>query len=272
MAKTAFARIFDEEAIHAAFVEGDSFHRYTREEMRQLIQKAEREQQQAKLSHFNPEANYLDKLEALFKEYGEQGTGTTRAYLHTFEDALPYNQMPGTFTSWKPLPDETELMFYEGLHGGVVTQSVNVAQHVDLLIGVTPIINLEWIQKIRRDINLRGYSEEAAAHAIIDRMEDYVRYIVPQFSRTHINFQRVPMVDTSNPFIESKIPTPDESLIVIHFRDAKGVDFPYYMQMIQGAFMSRPDTIVVPGGKADFAFELVMRPLIQRLLEDKKWF
>ena len=33
---------------------------------------------------------------------------------------------------------------------------------------------------------------------ILRRMPDYVNYIVPQFAHTHVNFQRVPMVDTSN--------------------------------------------------------------------------
>ena len=62
---------------------------------------------------------------------------------------------------------------------------------------MVPIINLEWIQKLHRDKNLRGYSQEAVVDTILRRMPDYVNHICPQFSRTHVNFQRVPTVDTS---------------------------------------------------------------------------
>ncbi|ORP15743.1 phosphoribulokinase, partial [Vibrio cholerae] len=78
--------------------------------------------------------------------YGQSGTGQYRRYLHSFDEAVPFNQMPGTFTPWQDLPGETDLLFYEGLHGGVVTGEHNVARHVDFLIGVVPIVNLEWIQ------------------------------------------------------------------------------------------------------------------------------
>jgi phosphoribulokinase len=98
-------------------------------------------------------------------------------------------------------------MFYEGLHGAAVTDKVNVAHHADLLVGVVPTVNLEWIQKLHRDKNQRGYSTEAVVDTILRRMPDYINYITPQFSRTHINFQRVPTVDTSNPFIARDIPT-----------------------------------------------------------------
>ncbi|PVZ66265.1 phosphoribulokinase [Pelagibaculum spongiae] len=268
--REAFERIFVREGIHAAIVEGDSFHRYNRVEMEQQLTKAEQEGKT--LSHFGPKANCWDKLETLFKSYGETGTGQIRRYLHNFEEAIPLKQQPGTFTSWQEMPEHTDLLFYEGLHGGVVTESIDAAQYVDLLIGLTPIVNLEWIQKIHRDVNTRGYSPEAIAHTIIHRMPDYVHYITPQFSRTHVNFQRVPTVDTSNPFVWSEIPPADESFVVIRFRDPKGIDFPYFLQMIDGAFMSKPNTIVVPGGKMGFAMELMLTPMVHQLLEDRNWF
>jgi len=98
-------------------------------------------------------------------------------------------------------------------------------------------------------------------------MHDYVHCVTPQFSRTHVNFQRVPVVDTSNPFIARDIPTLDESLVVIRFRDPKGVDFPYLLTMIHGSFMSRPNVMVVPGGKMEMAIQLVVTPLLQALME-----
>jgi phosphoribulokinase len=98
-------------------------------------------------------------------------------------------------------------------------------------------------------------------------MPDYVNYICPQFSATDVNFQRVPVVDTSNPFIARSIPTVDESMLVIRFRDPHGIDFPYLLSMLHDSFMSRPNTIVCPGGKMDLAMQLVFTPMILRLVE-----
>lgn len=265
----AFQHIFRREEINAVIVEGDSFHRYDREEMKREIAKAEKNLQRA-ISHFGPEANLFQELETLFHQYGENGTGKMRHYLHNEEEAAAYKQEAGTFTQWEPLPEGSELLFYEGLHGGVVTQDVNVAKYVDLLIGVVPIVNLEWIQKIHRDMKDRGYSIEAVTQTILRRMRDYVFYITPQFSRTHINFQRVPTVDTSNPFVARDIPTADESFVVIRYRNPKGVNFPYLLAMIHDSFMSRPNCIVVPGGKMGLAMQLILTPLILELLEKKK--
>jgi phosphoribulokinase len=263
-----FEQIFRREGVNAAFVEGDSFHRYDRAEMKRRMADA-LERGDHRFSHFGAEANLFGELEALFQSYGETGRGRRRKYLHDEPEAVPYGQQPGTFTPWEDL-GESDLLFYEGLHGGIVTEQVDVARHVDLLIGVTPVINLEWIQKLHRDKAARGYSTEAVTDTILRRMEDYVHYICPQFSRTHINFQRVPVVDTSNPFIARFIPTPDESFLVIRFGDPRGIDFPYLLSMLHGAFMSRSNTIVCPGGKMDLAMQLIFTPMIWRLLERRK--
>jgi phosphoribulokinase len=145
-----------------------------------------------------------------------------------------------------------------------------VARHPDLLVGVVPVINLEWIQKLHRDKALRGYSTEAVTDTILRRMHDYVHYICPQFTRTHVNFQRVPTVDTSNPFVAREIPTADESLVVIRFRDPRGIDFPYLLGMLHDSFMSRPNTIVVPGGKMELAMQLIFTPFIWRFMERRR--
>lgn len=268
--KNAFEHIFRHEKITAAVVEGDSYHRYDRQSMKGAIESHAAEGKT--LSHFGPEANLFDKLEETFKQYGETGMCERRYYLHSVEEAEPYahlNLGPGQFTPWEAVPENTDLLFYEGLHGGVKDGNVDVAKYVDLLIGVVPIVNLEWIQKIHRDNAQRGYSAEAIVDTILRRMSDYVNYVTPQFSNTHINFQRVPTVDTSNPFIARDIPTPDESFIVIRFKEPRGVDFPYLLSMIHDSFMSRPNTIVVPGGKMGFAMELILTPLIHRIIEKK---
>ncbi|MCB1921236.1 MAG: phosphoribulokinase [Candidatus Competibacteraceae bacterium] len=264
--RVAMEHIFRRDGINAAIVEGDSFHRYDREEMQRQVDLALQEGRN--FSHFGPEGNLFDRLESLFMEYSERGTGLRRYYLHDQEEADRYGQKPGIFTPWTLLPSDSDLLFYEGLHGGVITDKVNVARYVDLLIGVTPIVNLEWIQKIHRDTAERGYSAEAVTDTILRRMYDYTHYIVPQFSCTDINFQRVPTVDTSNPFAARDIPTLDESFVVIRFKEPRKThpDFHYLLHMIHDSFMSRRNTIVVPGGKMGFAMELILQPLIEQLI------
>ena len=265
----AIRHIFRNLKIDAAYVGGDSFHRFTRPEMEVEIRKAQ--EQGRHISYFGPKANDFSLLETLFSQYAEDGTGRFRQYLHTFDDAVPFNQMSGTFTPWQELPSDTDLLFYEGLHGGVKTEDIDVSQYVDLLVGMVPIVNLEWIQKIVRDTTDRGHSREAVMSSIVRGLDDYFHYITPQFSRTHINFQRVPTVDTSNPFSAREIPTQDESFVVVRFRrEMKNVDFPYLLQMIDGSFMSRINTLVVPGGKMGLAMELILTPLIEDLMKRKK--
>jgi phosphoribulokinase len=219
-------------------------------------------------THFNAEANELKILESVFEEYGRKGTGRTRTYIHDEEEAKLFGTPPGKFTEWRDFP-ESQLLFYEGLHGCVVTDKVDLARHADLKIGVVPVINLEWIQKIHRDRSTRGYTTEDVMDVILRRMPDYTRFIVPQFSQTNINFQRVPIVDVSNPFIARWIPTPDESMLVIRFANPRGIDFPYLLSMIHDSFMSRANSIVVPGNKLDLAMQLILTPLILQLIERK---
>lgn len=264
----AFRKIFQQLNLRAALLEGDSFHRYSRPEMDSAIRKAR--EQGRHISYFGPEANDFALLEKSLKEYGETGKGMSRKYLHTYDEAVPYNQVPGTFTPWTPLPDKTDLLFYEGLHGGIVTEQHHIPQQVDLLVGVVPIVNLEWIQKLVRDTNERGHSREAVMDSVVRSMEDYINYITPQFSRTHINFQRVPTVDTSNPFAIRSIPSMDESFVVIHFRGLENIDYPYLLAMLQGSFISHINTLVVPGGKMGLAIELIMTPLVKQLLAGNK--
>jgi phosphoribulokinase len=264
-----FEQIFRRELLTAAFIEGDSFHRYDRAAMKQKMAAALAEGDH-RFSHFGPDANLFEELQGLFRSYGETGRGRQRRYLHDEREAAPYGAQPGTFTEWEDLPEGTDLLFYEGLHGAVACGDIDVARHVDLLIGVVPVVNLEWIQKLHRDRATRGYSAEAVTDTILRRMHDYVHYICPQFSRTHINFQRVPVVDTSNPFIARFIPAADESYLVIRFENPQGIDFPYLLSMLHGSFMSRANTIVCPGGKMDLAMQLIFTPLILRLIARRK--
>ncbi len=266
--KTTFQDIFRRENITAAVVEGDAFHRFDRNEFR--LEMEAREKEGRVLSHFGPDGNLFEEIEKLFRFYGETGTAMVRKYLHDADEAKPYDQPPGTFTAYEPIPARTDVLFYEGLHGGVKTDTVDAARFVDLLIGVVPTINLEWIQKLQRDKISRGHSQEAIVDTILRRMPDYVNYICPQFSQTHVNFQRVPIVDTSNPFIARSIPTLDESMLVIRFAKPKGIDFSYLLSMLHDSFMSRPNTIVCPGGKMGLAMQLILTPMIWQLMDRKK--
>lgn len=275
--KRAFEHIFLRESITPVVVEGDSFHAYDRAAMKEAMTSAEAEGNRY-FSHFGENANLFDKLEELFASYGESGTGKKRYYLHSEPEAEEHNarlgvdKKPGEFTPWEDIEAGSDLMFYEGLHGLVNTEKSNVAQHVDLGIGVVPIVNLEWIQKIHRDNAERGYSADVIVDTILRRMPDYVNYITPQFSETDINFQRVSTVDTSNPFIARDIPTPDESFVVIRFKDPVkfNIDFPYLLNMIHDSFMSRRNTIVVPGGKMGMAMEVILTPIIHDMIEKSK--
>ena len=267
--KRTFEQIFRREGVDAAFIEGDAFHRHDRAEMKVKMAE-ESTKANNHFSHFGPEANLLAELEATFKSYSETGQGQTRHYVHDEEEAEDYGSPPGTFTDWGPFPEGSDLLFYEGLHGAVVTNEVNVAQYADLKIGVVPVINLEWIQKLHRDRHARGYTADAVTDTILRRMPDYVNYICPQFTQTDINFQRVPTVDTSNPFIARDIPTPDESMVVIRFRNPRGIDFPYLVSMIPGSFMSRANSIVIAGNKLDLAMQLILTPMIMQLIDRKK--
>ena len=264
-----FEQIFRRENVNAVYVEGDSFHRYDREQMKTKMAE-ELAHGNQHFSHFSPESNLFEEIEALFKQYSETGTGRRRKYLHDTEEAAPHAQSAGTFTPWENLPSGSDLLFYEGLHGAVMDGNVNIAQYPDLLIGVVPVINLEWMQKLHRDKAHRGYTTEAVTDTILRRMPDYVNYIIPQFTHTHINIQRVPVVDTSNPFIARHIPSADESFLVIRFADPRGIDFPYVLSMLSGSFMSRANTIVCPGGKQDLAMQIIFTPMLWRIIEKRK--
>jgi len=265
----SFAHIFRREGIKAQIIEGDSFHRYGRVEMRERVRVAD-SGASPPISHFGPEANLLDELAATLGEYGATGGGNVRRYIHDAGEAKELGGEPGTFTDWRPMMAGSDLLFYEGLHGGYKEGDTDVARHVDLLVGVVPIINLEWIQKLHRDQHMRGYSQDAVVETILRRMPDYVNYICPQFSRTHVNFQRVPTVDTSNPFVAKDVPSADESLVVIRFANPKGIDFPYLISVLHNSWMSRPNNIVVPGGQMGLAMQFIFTPMILRLMDMKR--
>lgn len=292
MVKKSFARIFEREHINAAFVDGECFRRYDREQMQVEIAKAEANGHE--MSPYGPDVNRFDLLESLFQSYGEQGTGKYRRYISE-EVAQAENVPSGTFADWQEIPESADLLFYEGLHGGVVADrwtrrkmsashnpkvikerrntekstGVDVAQHVDLLLGIVPVVNLEWMQKIMSDKETKGYSHEVTSTRICRRMQEYIHFIVPQFSVTDINFQRVPVVDTSNPFIAKEVPESHECKVVIRFRDPGRYDFPLLQEMIDGAFMSRPNTMVISGSQMQQALDVICTPLIHNLIRNR---
>jgi len=255
---------------NCAIVDGDGFHRYERQEFPAEVKKAE--QAGRSLSHFSPDANLLDMLESLMREYGQHGRGMQRRYVHDAEDAAETGCREGSFTAWEPIPEGTDFLVYEGLHGCYMSDNVDIDRHVDLGIGVVPIVNLEWMQKMHRDTSLRGYSHEAVMHTLEKRLADYVQYITPQFSRTDVNFQRIPVVDTSNPFETQPLPSLDESMLVVRFRQPKKMPFsmPQLMEKIPGSFMSRANNLVIPGREFELGLELVLEPLMARMLSKRR--
>ena len=268
--KSTFEQIFRRENVRSVAIEGDAFHRYDRAEMKKVMI-SEAEKDNPHFSHFGPDANLLAELEAEFKRYGESGYCRTRTYIHDQEEAELQSTPEGTFTPWQEQTEETDVLFYEGLHGAVVADDINVARYADLKIGVVPVINLEWIQKIHRDIGERGYSEDDVVDTILRRMHDYVHYLIPQFANTDINFQMAPVVDTSDPTFARNVPTLDECVVVIRFCDPEGmeIDFPLLLDKIKNSKMSRRNSIVVPGGKLGQAIELIMTPIFRRLMDGR---
>ena len=274
--RKALESIFHRQKIRSVSIEGDSFHRYDRAGMREKMIEARRDG--LNFSHFGELANEFELLEDLFRSYSENGSGKQRFYLHDEAEARRHGERlgrqfeAGEFTPWEAIEAGTDLLFYEGLHGLVKTSRVDLTRYADLKVGVVPVVNLEWIQKIHRDSAERGYSQDEIVDSILRRMPDYVKYITPQFSETDINFQRVATVDTSNPFIARDIPSLDESFVVIRFRkpDIRNTDFTNLLSMISGSFMSRRNTIVVPGGKMGMAMEIILTPIIADLLRRRE--
>lgn len=283
----AFKEIFYRQGIKATFVHGDSFFKYDQAEM--CVKIAEAEQEGRSISTYGPELNDFERLEHLFKQYSETGSGQIR-HLVSDDNVDRFQQPIGTFTNWEDIPGDSDLLFYEGLHGGVVAEtwsrrkmspshnprvvqerrrrsgknSVDVARYVDLLIGVVPAINLEWIQKIHNEKRCRNLSTEEVTASILGRLQDYIHFIVPQFSVTDINFQRMPVVDTSNPFIARDVPTEAESVVVVRFREPEKYDFPHFLKRIHNSFMSRRNTMVIPGGEMKNALDVICAPMIER--------
>ena len=261
----AFEHIFFRERVRAAYIQGSAFHRYDRKEMKKQVLKAREEDQE--LSHFGPDANHLDKLETLFFQYASTGTGMSRYYLHSKKIAAEWGQESGTLTPWKELDSDTDLLLYRGLHGAAIDGDIDISSYPDLLIGMVPNVNLEWIRKIKRDTSLRGYSRKAVRKMILRRMSDYVHHITPQFSRTHINIQMVATVDTSDPFGVDQEPDKDECFLVIHFQNVKMPDINSLLEMLPGSFLSRSNTLVVPGGMMIGTIEVILMLLIHDLVK-----
>lgn len=286
----AFKDIFQRLKIKPAIVHGDAFRRYTEHQFDALLEEARANKRH--ISWFGPDCNHFPELEAFFKTYGETGSGIQRAYAHTAEHAAALKVPVGEFTPWQPLLPGSDVLLYEGQHGGVVANTwtrrkqqsadfppgvdrrrsqngIDVAQHVDLLIGVVPAVNLEWIQKIHRDCAKSRCSPQASTETILRRLDDYMHYIVPQFGLTDINIQRVPLVDTSNPFIARDVPTAEESALVIHFRDRERHNFVDLMQRIPNSRMTRPGTMVVPGGKLRQALSVICAPILEDIMQKR---
>ncbi len=286
----AFKDICHRIGVKPALVHGDSFRRYTESQFSALLEEARVSRR--RISWFGPECNHLAELEALFRTYGETGSGILRDYAHNETHARELGVLVGEFTPWHPMPARSDILLYEGQHGGVKADTwtrrkgnaefssdidrrqnavgIDVAQHVDLLIGVVPAVNLEWIQKIHRECDKHHCTPQESVETILRRLDDYLHFIVPQFGLTDINIQRVPLVDTSNPFIARDVPTPDESALVIHFRDRKRYDFPDLLARLPGSRMTRHSTMVVPGGELRLALSVICGPILEAMMEKRR--
>ena len=272
--KRAFEKIFNQKKLKVVVIEGDSFHKFERSEMKTEIAKSI-ENGGRVLTHFSNKANHFDRLAELFDNYGKNGTGQKRYYIHSDESAVEHNARLGTnlksgqFTPWEDVESGTDIMFYEGLHGGIT----EVADKVDLLVGVAPTVNIEWIQKIHRDTTERPYSPQDVHKVILDRMPDYAEFITPQFDNTHINFHRIPLIDTANPFSDQAktVPAPEDSLVVTTVK-IDGVDLEGIKNQLPAdamAFLQNENTLIYKGNYMIDVLDLMLGPVIETLINNK---
>ena len=281
----AFKEIFFRQKIHAVFAEGNGFLRYDDGDCEKHVADALAEGHH--ISCYGPELNDFQRLESLFREYSNSGTGRMR-YKLSEENARQHDLPPGGFTPWQDLPLESDCLFYEGMHGGVVADSwtrrkqqltppsgdrrsernsgVNVAQYVDLLIGVVPAINLQWAQRIHHERVLSNRPAEQTTEHIVQQLQDYIHFIVPQFSLSDINFQRMPVVDTSNPFDLDRVPADYESVLVVSFREPDKHDVASYARRIPRARLSGRKSLLIPGGQLQHALDVICAPIIETLI------
>jgi len=59
-------------------------------------------------------------------------------------------------------------------------------------------------------------------------------------------------------------------VVVIRFANPKGIDFPYLLSMIHDSFMCRPNIIVAPGGKMELAMQLILTPMILKMMDVRR--
>jgi phosphoribulokinase len=59
--------------------------------------------------------------------------------------------------------------------------------------------------------------------------------------------------------------------VVIRFKNPRKwpVHFPEMLAMVQGSFMSRRNTIVVPGGKMGMAMEIILMPILEQIMRTR---
>ncbi len=117
------------------------------------------------------------------------------------------------------------MLFYEGLHGGVVTPQHDVASHVDLLVGVVPIVNLEWIKSLfATPANAATPGGGDGLGRPLDGRLHQLHYaaIFPH------PYQLSARADGGHlqPVCRQSDPSLDESFVVIHFRNLQNIDFP----------------------------------------------
>ena len=203
----SFAHIFRREGLNAQVVEGDAFHRYDRDADARA-REGPTTAAGTPFSHFGPESEPADGTRQALREYArDRPAAGCGDYIHDASKRRSMGGAPGTFTAWQPMARR---------HRPAVLR--RPARRLRRRRGSTSRSTRTcWSASCRSSISSGSRSctatrrcaatrQEAVIDTILRRMPDYVNYICPQFSRTHVNFQRVPTVDTSNPFIAKRHP------------------------------------------------------------------
>ncbi len=175
---------------------------------------------------FSPEANDFSLLEHTLLSTGRRVKASRVNSPHAYDEAVPWES--GSRHVYAPgsrFPNRPMCCFMKDC-----TAASSPPQH-----DVARVMLIHWLAwrlmstSSDSETDSRHQRARALREAVMDSVvrstDDYINYITPQFSRTHINFQRVPTVDTSNP-LPQRVFSLDESFCGDPFPQSEGIDFP----------------------------------------------
>lgn len=127
------------------------------------------------MSHLNPAANYLEKLEE----------DTFNLKLGNTIVSVEYDHKTGTFTPPQTLEPKENIMLC-GLHT-LYSKQLRTLSDLKLYIDTSDELKIQW--KLKRDMEERGHSQDKILTSIESRRPDYEMYVSPQKEHADIVIQ-----------------------------------------------------------------------------------